>query len=456
MRIDALPDEAWQFITGGPDGDSESAAYWDANKLKRAAMTSQIPTVFTRVGSDVEVEDIGIDINPLYGGLPSLIFQISLALDTKGAAYWGVDVQGSTPRRVRWFTPTSVQPVYDKTGGRGLLGFERGLGTSTIRYAFNEDEMRAMSDDAGWLGWVWELGLPEMGPGMALEKYARLPVDLLRKSDEVLWGLYKRGLIEAHFVTAETNPPEAEKERILDRLRRTLAGVGNAHNVDVFSSGLNVQKIGTSPREMDMSAIDAGNQLDVSAVADTPQSLLTGNANNRSVLDRLTQNWILYTIMPRAERIASALNLHVFKPAGYEMHLQPESLTILQEEEHLRSQSLVNLTSSGVPLMVALDTLGFDLNDNQRAVIEQAEQDKQAMAEQIQEATAQPQPTDGEAGEDEEAKSWAWDDEAAQFRRWYKKRPGADVDDFKANHLTHADKLVIQDEVLRASLQDYP
>ena len=50
----------------------------------------------------------------------------------------------------------------------------------------------------------------------------------------------------------------------------------------------------------------------------------------------------------------------------------------------------------------------------------------------------------------------AWNEEAGQFRRWYKKRMGADVKQFEAHHLTTADKLSIADEIVTNVWEAYP
>jgi len=453
-RLEQLPPEAWQIVSGGESERDGGAAYWDANKLKRAAMTSILPFTFMRVGGDEPIDErqIGIEINPLYGGLKALLFQISMALDEYGAAYWGVSVRNNQPVRVRWFTPPSIQPDYDRRGSRGLLGFKRSVGNAY--YEYDDAAIWARSESAGWLGWLWELGIPEMGPGQSLESRASLPAALLRESDKVLTMLYEQGLILPTIVRAETNPPEAEKDRVLDRIRRVLSGSANAHRAEVFNAGLTFERIGTTPSEMDMTALDAGNQMDVSAVADTPKGILTGEANNRSVLDRLTANWIMYTIAPRAERIAYALNHHVFKPAGFEMRFQPEQLSILQEEEHERSQSLLNLVNAGLPPMVALEVLGYDLTDEQRAMI------ADSMQPVIEVQAPEPPPPPSSNGiEPDEATRRAEIDRAEEigvFKRWYQKRLGADVRKFNSDILSHADKLVVADAVMRQMVEAYP
>ena len=57
----------------------------------------------------------------------------------------------------------------------------------------------------------------------------------------------------------------------------------------------------------------------------------------------------------------------------------------------------------------------------------------------------------GEEADDSEA-----EDELKRFRRWYKKRIGADVDLFESVKLAKSAKLLVADEVLRMSWETYP
>lgn len=435
ININNLPKEAWVNLFGemGIQSTGQDGAYTFGIKAKRAAMVSAIPFAFHTLNGQDEIpeKDLPFKINPIYGGMASLMWQITFALHG-GAAYWVTAYKGSRPSLIRWFTPGSVTPQYNKVNHR-LERFVRPI--NDAHWVFNEEDVRATSQKWGNLGWIWSLGIQEIGPGVSLDSVVSLPGDVLSMSNQLMRNLLQSGAVLPHFVTAEHAPPEPEKERIREKLFRTLfRGVNSPSALEVFQKGLNIEQIGTAPKELEMSAINQGNETEVSVGMDTPRPMITGEAANRSILDRLTQMWILYTIVPLAERIVYSINHHTLEPIGYRMSIKPEELTSLQEEEHLRAQSVATLVASGESLENAYVLLGYDLPDDYVA----------AEKAPIEAATVPNEQTDpdAEAEEDNAAKQA----EISQFRRWIKKRPYADIKSFTAHYIDDEEKALIATE----------
>jgi hypothetical protein len=369
------------------------------------------------------------------------MWQIVYALHS-GAAYWATEYKGRQPARVRWLTPTSVKPSY--VDGR-LHSFIRKAGASSYEWQFDEMTTRATSKQYGDLGWVWALGLQEIGPGIALDGVVELPNNVLKMSDALMDELLGRGAVLAHWVTADYNPPQPEKDALREKIRRTLfRGVKSPASVEVFGKGLDIKSVGTKPSDLELESTNRGNEEQISVAMETPRPLVTGEAANRSVLDRLTQMWILYTVAPIVDRVLYAFNHHTLKPNGYYVKAHPETLTTLQEEEVQRANAVAVLVSAGETLGNAYAILGYDLPDDM-------EPRPTATAVTVQPATIGnlPPTDDGEErepsdGGDEGTKSAAYQSEAARFRRWYKKRGArADIDAFNSDILGRAAKVAI-------------
>ena len=64
---------------------------------------------------------------------------------------------------------------------------------------------------------------------------------------------------------------------------------------------------------------------------------------------------------------------------GLEFVFLPETLDVFQVDEAQRSDSLVNLVNAGMPLEVALRTLGFELDDADWVIIEDEKQAREEM-----------------------------------------------------------------------------
>jgi hypothetical protein len=95
------------------------------------------------------------------------------------------------------------------------------------------------------------------------------------------------------------------------------------------------------------------------------------------------------TIIPDCKFIESILNEQLFTALGLHWEFLPETLPALQEDEASRAQALQQLTSAGIPLLMAMDILGYELDDEDRAELEAAEEEKKQRAEELTARLAQ-------------------------------------------------------------------
>jgi hypothetical protein len=105
--------------------------------------------------------------------------------------------------------------------------------------------------------------------------------------------------------------------------------------------------------------------------------------------------------------------------------------------------------AAGETLANAYRILGIDLPDDYEVAPDEPE--PESMPLQLQMAQQPP-----ELVEDEQVKSQLWHDDAARLKTWYKKRPDADIAEFKSNELSYLDKLEILSEMNRdAGIYDW-
>jgi hypothetical protein len=450
--------DGWESVFGNQtQRGAWGSAYWNAVVMKRASMTRAIPRVIDIDGRDEPVEENDIDIK-FQNGIGGMMYRSSVSLDRHGAAYFVVvPTRGGKVHSVKWVDPSTIHVDFDAARG-ALRGFRRVMGHDIGTYfEYDEEEDIAIASSGLQLGWVWSLGLNEIGPGFVLEDMVQLPAGLLNSSDALMKALYDRGAIAQHVVFAPAEPPEQEKSRVLAKIRRALfGGLDSSNNVEVLSNQLSIEKVGTDPSALDLSSVDAGNMADVSAVGDLPRMLLDPDTGaNRSLLDRVTSNFILNTIHPHAEHIADGYNHHVLTPLGMAIRLVPESMTINQEDEKLRANAFALYVSQGVPHETAAALLGIDVPEGMALVDDRLLQPAQAdpMNEEVDPELDTDEGTDEDPAESEDEAKRV---ELGQFRRWYKKRMGTDPDQFDAKHLTRGDKLLIVDDILRTAWETYP
>ena len=238
-----------------------------------------------------------------------------------------------------------VMSIIDEV--RGLERFERQVGPVKYNYAY--DPKNNTSPDG--LVWVWQSGMSEIGPGTPRAEVAAGPAALLRAIDMLGIQYFSRGAIGQVYFTTPT-PMQPEQKSAFKTWWDKLWGGGldTAYNTAaVFGDGFTPHKLSADPKDLEMTALDTDNRRDISAIYDTPEALVTGDAGSlsRATLDRITSNWINGTIMQQASLIVDAFNHHILEPAGYMLELNAEGMTVNQEEERQRAQAVSFYVSAG-------------------------------------------------------------------------------------------------------------
>ncbi len=451
-------DRLLDIAVNGSIVDPYGSAYYRGVVKKIASTTRAIPRKYTTLsGVDIAEEDLPLSIN-----VSNLLSQSSFALTRFGRAYWGLDTQGSRITRVRWYNPATItENIYPTTGLESFTRRAFQSDPSPMTYIYDPDTERVKYGEYGGLGWVWSLGMNEIGPGDTLDEDVSLPAKLLQWADEMMAMLFRRGGINKWVATAENGPGIDERKAIKDGLNRMLGGgVANSSNFEVVSSLLKFQQVGTNPSDLDMEQVNRGNMSDISAAALTPQMLLNPElASNKSVIDRITATWLSDVVFPHAEMIGDAMNFHIFEPSGFRMELQKESMGANQEDEAMRVASWAVLVQNGADPNTAAEMMGIKVPEGMELMAEKPE----PQPEPINIIEQRPEPLMLEAGDMEDEEDIDDDEEdnaemmkaaeLTQFRKWYKKRGiGADVSKFTAHHIGDEDKTSVIAEICAADL----
>jgi hypothetical protein len=184
-----------------------------------------------------------------------------------------------------------------------------------------------------------------------------------------------------------------------------VGGVKNAFGAQVINAeAITPVVVGEGMKELENVTIGQEKREDISIAVGIPMSILFANAANYATSQQDELNYLTKTIIPDCEFIAAVLNEQLWEPLGLHMNFLPETLDAMQEDETARAASLQQLVNSGVPLLMAMDLLGYELEDEQRAALEQAEKDKQARAEEARRRLEQKPPEQSpQSGEEKPA-----------------------------------------------------
>ena len=432
IPLHAFPEEAWDSISGGTKEKkleklSHQVAWLYAVERKRAAAVAHLPWYLTRGDNDVDRQDwpFKLDLN-------RLIRQYSLALDLYGANYMFKVQRGRAIEKLRWLHPSTITPEISTSGG--LTAFTRRLGTVTDTYQVKNGRSDII--------WTFLPDVVEEGPGTPPANVVEHAANTLRYMSQTTERFFERGAIDVWVLFDDQikATPEDQQRRLFGWLRRTLLGGTSTQGSGMYAlpKESRLEQINSSIDKWQLPDLSRQEAEAICIAHDTPLMLLKPEqGSDKAMMEHTRLMWVNETIIPLGEMLADTLNDQLFYDLGYELVVRGEELNINQEEEHIRSQAVVNLVNAGETLDNAYRILGYDLP----ADLEERDEPES-------EPEVMPLPPMGFNTDEQETRSALAEEEYSALKRWLKNRDsGADLDEFNANHLTYYDKLEAYSEV---------
>ncbi len=205
------------------------------------------------------------------------------------------------------------------------------------------------------------------------------------------------------LLTVKGMPKEAERAKLADWWRNVVSGVKNAFGAQVVNAdAITPVVVGEGLKELENVTISEEKREDVAVALGIPMSILFANAANYATSQQDELNFLTKTVIPDCEFIASVLNEQLFDALGLYMEFLPETLDAMQEDEAARAAAVKTYTDAGMPLLMAIDVLGVELTEEQRAELEQEIIDRKARADEMAARLAQaPEPEEEETEAEE-------------------------------------------------------
>jgi HK97 family phage portal protein len=430
IRLEDLPEEAWRIVVGEGGQNAATKLYAAVSWLYRcvdvrAGAVANMPYEILSGDSVLMTnEDDAPDQTPWLEALPELLYRTEAALLLCGRAYWFRERNLMKTLDIRWLRPDSITPDIDENG---LNGFKRRLGNRDIALEA-EDLVYFWPPD-----WTVEIGPAENYPGKA----ALASAGVLHSMDKFLSGYFERGLIKATILTYGDGvvTPE-EKSRVKEWWRRAMSGGKNSFTTEVVGNDLKTVVVGEGLKDLQNTALTAEQREAVCTALGVPQSKVTANAANYATKQGDDLSFIQDTVSPECRWIAAAINKQLLSPMGLRLAFKPDSLSIMQEDEEQRAQSLKTLVDAGMSLEMALDILGYDLPEG----IDLREP-KPEPPPMLPIPQAMPMPNGNGGMMDQERM-----EEERRFLRWAKKRTNPDVEQYESVVLSHSDKLALLED----------
>lgn len=393
--------DGWTILSGDGATTADSAYYKLIPTLYRAVQiiaysVSSMPFVImkgkTEYDTSAEWENkVGFMPNPF-----SLLQLVTSSLEMAGNCYLFRERSAVMTKALNYCLPTSVNVKIDEKKHK-IEYFERYVNNIPVKYDPEKDFVYFWLPDP-----YIELGPAKNYPAKA----AANACGVLLNMDVFASNFFEHGAVKVTLLTVTGQPAEAERQKLADWWRRVVSGVKNAFGAQVISAdAVKPIVIGEGMKELENNTIAEDKREDIAIAMGIPMSILFANSANYATAKEDSLNFLNQTIIPLCQFIESILNEQLFEPLGLEWHFLPETLDAMQEDETSRAVALGQLTSAGIPLLMAMDILGYEITDEMRAELEKAVIEKEKKAEELAKQMAQkPEPEEdtGQTGQDED------------------------------------------------------
>ena len=412
--------DAWKYYSNAPHA-VVSGLYRTIPTLYRGISiieneVQNIPfSVFNKSGEEIDNTQ---DWQNTVGFLPNprrVIGTVSQSLDRHGQAYLLKEQnRAGIVKSLKWMAASNIEPIFREETGE-LVRFDRAVGSRTI----------SLQPKEVLYFWLVDSDVEQAPPESWPLRAALQAAGVLHHLDEFMNAYFKSGAIRPMMIMAKGMPAPEERERMETWFQKRLMSIKNAFAVKVFNSDtIEAKQIGDGLDQLQNQELTADQRQDVALALGIPQTILFANSANYATSQSDKKNFYDMTVVPRCELIAEILNSQILEAMGYTIWPSPESLDVYKEDEQARSSSLQQITSAGVPLLMAMDILGYDLTEEQRKELEEAEAKKEEQAEQMAEQLQQ-QPEEEKPGDEEEEKPAPFQakavddpDALAELKRW--------------------------------------
>ncbi len=379
-------ERGWQLMTTGPTSPIDvlfGRVPWFRRGVKdRALNVSSLPWAIYRAGVEAANSQDWSDNKPAdleWMDNPRKLFaQLEQSLSITARAYIALECNPSGYiKRAVYVAPNTITEIYDQATGK-LIGYDRVVNGKVMHCdpasaKYRNGVLRIVAIyDADYLT---EEGHPaNSSDGLA----ALTAAGVLHSTDRFVEAFFSRGAIKASILGVEGGT-QAEVDRLQSWWDDVIAGVKNAWSALVMRGKLAAPiVIGEGIEGLENDSLTTSRRQDIATALGVPESRMWSAAANYATRVEDEKAYFRGTIIPEFDLIAEALNSQVFtanhRLDGWRIQSQPETMDVFQADEANRAGSLSQLVSSGVPLVLAMQILGYDLTDEQWAMLEEEEE----------------------------------------------------------------------------------
>ena len=395
--------DAWVYLSGRELENTPKSYYKIIPTLyravdKRAKAISGLPWTIYKGDTEYDTSDEYENKTGLVKNMTTLLYLVESALCLMGKAYLKREKNPAGYDKIRYIEPTSVSLDLGMAS-KGELLFKRHDPTTGETREYTQKEII----------YLWlpdpnvEIGPPSVSPASS----ALAACGVLANMDEFARDYFGRGAVKA-MLFAMQGVPKSEAEKFESWWNRYISGIKNAFRTKV----INAEKIepvvvGEGIKELENITLGQEKREEIAIAMDVPMSLLFSNAANYATSVQDKKNWYTDFVVPESLFISSVLNDQLYRPLGYHIEFEPESLDIMQEDEAERSAAMnqfitaVNAAGSWEMAQAMLMIYGVEISKEAMKLMEAHYSKKEENAQIMQEQLQGKPDTEDETPEDE-------------------------------------------------------
>lgn len=274
-----------------------------------------------------------------------------------GASFWLKLPNPYRPKQLDFINPfTMNQP---KLLSDGSLQFSQTINGQVVAVWKEED-----------IVYIRDFINPEddIGPGVSAAAVALADSGLLHYMSRFSSKFFESGAMPLTIVAIDGTIEETERKRVENFFKRNMTGISNAWRVLAMRMRGTMKPEVITPKISDMAMSDNYNQAarNIEYAFGIPEGMLRSESNRASAEEHRKSFW-QDTVRPSGQGTEDEINEQLFEPMGLRCELAFEDLDVFQADEADRASSLLDLVNAGVPLAMAMEQLGYDLDDDQIA-----------------------------------------------------------------------------------------
>jgi HK97 family phage portal protein len=379
VSLNELPEEAWNVVMGRPYTDDDSEDLQTLYKkvpwlfagvdIRANALMAMPFSIYQGEDDNQTVVDSNDQYTNALGFLPNptvLFGLIEMALTIWGYSYLyrRPNLTGSRPYKLQYLISSKVEhDIKADQTGEPIIRFRR-RGKDTW---YDDDKFVYFWKPDPFV----ELGPPTASPAEAASAAAGVVLNV----DKFAAAFFKRGAIKPTLLVTKGRVVKGEREKLKSWWDRMFTGIKRAWQTEIVNGdAVEAVQVGEGLEALKNQEISEEKREAIATALRIPHTMLFSNAANYATAD-VDRMWLYENcINAEARFIEAVINEQLLKPMGYRLAFEPERMDIFQQSEAERADALTQLVttlSAGPIAGVAMDILGYDVDEEQRQKLEQ-------------------------------------------------------------------------------------